>query len=112
MPVDYLAAAPQDRKDFERTFSDLLKLQNMFVHLRVSLRVYSILLSSSGEKLRPPNLKERSEKDGLYPLQALIQPISQRFKYHFEGTRQTNRTDKVRQSISPRQVKSKLNITS
>ncbi|KAJ7356913.1 TIP-1 family-domain-containing protein [Mycena albidolilacea] len=76
MPVDYLAAAPQDRKDFERTFSDLLKLQNI------------------GEKLRPPNLKERSEKDGLYPLQALIQPISQRFKYHFEGTRQTNRTDK------------------
>ncbi|KAF7340034.1 hypothetical protein MVEN_01921300 [Mycena venus] len=76
MPVDYLAASPQDRKDFERTFSDLLRLQNI------------------GEKLRPPNAKERSEKDGLYPLQALIQPISLRFKYHFEGTRQTNRMDK------------------
>jgi len=35
-----------------------------------------------------------SEKDGLYPLQALIQPIALRFKYHFEGTRQTNRLDK------------------
>ncbi|KAF8213543.1 TIP-1 family-domain-containing protein [Mycena galopus ATCC 62051] len=76
MPVDYIAASPQDRKDFERTFSDLLKLQNI------------------GEKLRPPNPNERSEKDGLYPLQALIQPLSLRFKYHFEGTRQTNRMDK------------------
>ncbi|KAJ7785875.1 TIP-1 family-domain-containing protein [Mycena metata] len=76
MPVDYVAASPQDRKDFERAFSDLLKLQNI------------------GEKLRPPNAKERSEKDGLYPIQALIQPISARFKYHFEGSRQTNRLDK------------------
>ncbi|PSR80710.1 hypothetical protein PHLCEN_2v6626 [Hermanssonia centrifuga] len=36
----------------------------------------------------------KSEKDGLYPLQALVQSISLRFKYHFEGTRQTNRLDK------------------
>ncbi|KAJ7456570.1 TIP-1 family-domain-containing protein [Mycena latifolia] len=76
MPVDYVTASPEDRKNFERAFSDLLKLQNI------------------GEKLRPPNPKERSEKDGLYPLQALILPISLRFKYHFEGTRQTNRLDK------------------
>ncbi|KAJ7923065.1 TIP-1 family-domain-containing protein [Mycena leptocephala] len=76
MPVDYVAASPEDRKAFERAFRDLLKLQNI------------------GEKLRPPNAKERSEKDGLYPLQALIQPLSLRFKYHFEGTRQTNRLDK------------------
>ncbi|KAJ7275473.1 TIP-1 family-domain-containing protein [Mycena haematopus] len=76
MPVDYLAAPPQNRKDFEKTFSDLLKLQVI------------------GEKLQPPNPNERSEKNGLYPLQALIQPISLRFKYHFEGTRQTNRMDK------------------
>ncbi|KAJ6501627.1 TIP-1 family-domain-containing protein [Mycena vitilis] len=76
MPVDYAAVSVQDRRDFERTFSDLLRLQNI------------------GEKLRPPNPKERSEKDGLYPLQALVQPLSLRFKYHFEGTRQTNRMDK------------------
>ncbi|KAJ7124750.1 TIP-1 family-domain-containing protein [Mycena crocata] len=76
MPVDYIAAAPEHRKNFERTFSDLLKLQQI------------------GEKLRPPNAKDRSEKDGLYPIQALIQPVSLRFKYHFEGTRQTNRLDK------------------
>ncbi|KAJ7102352.1 TIP-1 family-domain-containing protein [Mycena belliarum] len=76
MQVDYVAAPLEDRNNFERTFNDLLKLQTI------------------GEKLRPPNAKERSEKDGLYPLQALIQPISLRFKYHFEGTRQTNRPDK------------------
>ncbi|KAJ6519399.1 TIP-1 family-domain-containing protein [Mycena sanguinolenta] len=76
MPVDYVAAPQQSRKDFERAFSDLLKLQTI------------------GEKLRPQNPSERSEKDGLYPLQTLIQPISLRFKYHFEGTRQTNRMDK------------------
>ncbi|KAJ3509803.1 hypothetical protein NLJ89_g5024 [Agrocybe chaxingu] len=35
-----------------------------------------------------------SKKDGLYPLQALIQPISLRFKYHFEGSRQTNKLEK------------------
>ncbi|KAF7367286.1 hypothetical protein MSAN_00790600 [Mycena sanguinolenta] len=44
MPVDYAAAPPQNRKDFERTFSDLLKLQTI------------------GEKLRPPNPNGRSEK--------------------------------------------------
>lgn len=33
--------------------------------------------------------------EGLYPLEALIEPIALRFKYHFEGTRQTNRLDKV-----------------
>jgi len=50
----------------------------------------------SGEKLWPlSGPYERSEKDGLYPIQALVQPVSLRFKYHFEGTRQTNRADKV-----------------
>jgi hypothetical protein len=51
----------------------------------------------SGEKLWPlirPDIQ--SEKDGLYPIQTLVQPVSLRFKYHFEGTRQTNRVDKVR----------------
>ncbi|KAF7320188.1 hypothetical protein MKEN_00803300 [Mycena kentingensis (nom. inval.)] len=77
MPVNYIAATADDRKAFEKAFVDLLRLQ------------------SFGESLRRPrNAKERSEKDGLYPLQALIQPISMRFKYHFEGTRETNRIDK------------------
>jgi hypothetical protein len=33
---------------------------------------------------------------GLYPLQAMVQPIALRFKYHFQGSRNTNRVDKVR----------------
>ncbi|CAK5280068.1 unnamed protein product, partial [Mycena citricolor] len=69
MPVDYVSAASEDRADFERAFRALLKLQTI------------------GENLH-------LDKDGLYPLQALVQPLSLRFKYHFEGSRQTNRLDK------------------
>lgn len=36
------------------------------------------------------------EKPGLYAMQTLVQPVSLRFKFHFEGKRQTNRLDKVR----------------
>lgn len=50
----------------------------------------------SGERLTTgADLPKSSSKDGLYPLQALIRPVALRFKYHFEGTRQTNRLDKV-----------------
>ncbi len=49
---------------------------------------------SSGQKLHPDE-DEYARKDGLYPIQALVQPISQRFKYHFEGPRHTNKPDKV-----------------
>ena len=34
--------------------------------------------------------------DGLYAIQALVVPVAQRFKYHFDGTRGTNRLEKVR----------------
>lgn len=40
------------------------------------------------------------EKDGLYPLQALVEPISIRFKYHFEGSRVTNKLEKVSASFN------------
>lgn len=48
------------------------------------------------------NAKSQSwwNAQGLYPLQALVQPISLRFKYHFQGSKNTNRVDKV--SPSPR----------
>ena len=36
-----------------------------------------------------------SSGEGLYPLQAMVQPIELRFKYHFQGSRGTNRIDKV-----------------
>lgn len=48
----------------------------------------------SGEKLHPDE-DQFVGKDGLYPIQALVQPVSQRFKYHFEGSRETNKLDKV-----------------
>ncbi|KAG5648249.1 hypothetical protein DXG03_006207 [Asterophora parasitica] len=72
--VDYTSASVEDRAAFEHTFRNLLKLQTW------------------GNTIGAPQPK--SGKDGLYPLQALVQPISLRFKYHFEGNRQTNRSDK------------------
>jgi hypothetical protein len=36
-----------------------------------------------------------TEGEGLFPLQALVEPISLRFKYHFEGSRLTNKLEKV-----------------
>ncbi|KAI0757326.1 RINT-1 family protein [Daedaleopsis nitida] len=71
--VDYSAATPEDRKVFETAFYNNLKLQSM------------------GEKIRGST--DRA-KEGVYPIQALAQAIALRFKYHFEGTRQTNRLDK------------------
>ncbi|KAF8506878.1 TIP-1 family-domain-containing protein, partial [Russula emetica] len=75
MPVDYVAASPEHRKAFESTFRSLLEFQAI------------------GEKLHPDD-DEFSGKDGLYPIQVLVQPLSQRFRYHFEGTRETNKLDK------------------
>jgi len=80
MPVDYLAAAPEDRKAFESAFHNLLKLQTM------------------GENLHATYKGKDVDREGLYSIQALVQPVALRFKYHFEGTRQTNRLDKVSES--------------
>ncbi|KAF9569869.1 RINT-1 family protein [Agrocybe pediades] len=73
-PVQYVTVPSQERKAFEWAFMNLLRLQSIGKDLH--------------EKLPP------SEKDGLYALQALVQPIALRFKYHFEGSRQTNKLDK------------------
>lgn len=43
-----------------------------------------------------PCSAERINAPKIYPLETLVQPIALRFKYHFEGTRGTNRVDKVR----------------
>lgn len=51
-------------------------------------------MSFSGDKIHSSDEK-KPEKSVLYAMQALAQPISQRFRYHFEGTRETNRLDKV-----------------
>ncbi|THH21006.1 hypothetical protein EW146_g461 [Bondarzewia mesenterica] len=75
MLVNFFSASEEDRKAFQMAFLDLLRLQEI------------------GERMHT-STKAKSEKDGLYPIQALVQPISLRFKYHFEGSRQTNRLDK------------------
>ncbi|KDQ20405.1 hypothetical protein BOTBODRAFT_183196 [Botryobasidium botryosum FD-172 SS1] len=79
MPVDYFSHDPLTRSEFEGAFLDLLRLQE------------------AGGKVHGGELRlkgETAEKDGLYPLQTLVQPIALRFKYHFEGKRETNRLDK------------------
>ncbi|KAI0308040.1 TIP-1 family-domain-containing protein [Multifurca ochricompacta] len=75
MPIDYSTVSLEAKKSFEGAFHLLLDFQEI------------------GEKLHT-NEDECTRKDGLYPIQALVQPVSQRFKYHFEGPRQTNKLDK------------------
>ena len=36
----------------------------------------------------------------LLPLEVMAKPLALRFRYHFEGDKQTNRLDKVRQFYS------------
>ena len=90
MPVDYASVPPQSRKEFEAAFLKLTKLQSMSV---CSSWTYTYFLLSylSGKNIHSAQLEE----GGLYPLQVLVQPVSLRFKYHFQGTRQTNRLEKV-----------------
>lgn len=95
--VDYGAANSEDRIAFERAFHNLLKLQRMYVSRFHSVASPYRNYLHSGSKLHASLHHERTERDGLYPIQALVQPVSLRFKYHFEGTRQTNRLDKVSQ---------------
>ncbi|KAK8869829.1 hypothetical protein IAR55_000397 [Kwoniella newhampshirensis] len=75
--VMYETVTVEARRAFERSFQDLLYLQ------------------AEGEDLhgeeRPTHW---STGNGLYPLQAMVQPIALRFKYHFQGSKGTNRVDK------------------
>lgn len=41
-------------------------------------------------------IESDSESRPLLPLEVLVKPLELRFRYHFEGDRQTNRVDKVR----------------
>ncbi|KAK4688656.1 RAD50-interacting protein 1, partial [Tremellales sp. Uapishka_1] len=76
--VQYHLVPPAQRRAFERAFEDLLRLQ------------------IEGERLggASPRSPSWSSGEGLYPLQAMIQPIALRFKYHFQGAKSTNRVDK------------------
>ena len=59
----------------------------------MTMMTATYLMALSGKKIHAE--QSLNEKEGLYSLQALIQPISLRFKYHFESSRQTNKLDKV-----------------
>ncbi|KAJ3796672.1 TIP-1 family-domain-containing protein [Lentinula aff. detonsa] len=76
MSVDYANAPADQRTAFERAFIRLLQLQKV-----------SESINASPSEFRP-------EKNGIYPLEVMTHPVALRFKYHFEGTRQTNRPDK------------------
>jgi len=52
-------------------------------------------MACRGEDIGAEHVLSLNEQSGLYPFQALVSSVSLRFKYHFEGTRQTNRIDKV-----------------
>ncbi|KAG7098927.1 hypothetical protein E1B28_000822 [Marasmius oreades] len=75
-PVNYDMFTADVRVKFERSFLRLLQLQRI------------------GEQFEIPQGQTSGIKGGLYPLGVLVQPISLRFKYHFEDDRQTNRPDK------------------
>ncbi|KAJ2919243.1 hypothetical protein MD484_g1120, partial [Candolleomyces efflorescens] len=74
--INYPACEPAHRQAFEKHFLNLLSLQLL------------------GRKLHKRANFQPSEKDGLYAIDAMVLPISLRFKYHYDGNRQTNRLDK------------------
>ncbi|CAE6426131.1 unnamed protein product [Rhizoctonia solani] len=78
LPINLPASSVPDVEAFQQTFADLLSLQ------------------AEGEAIQArsevPDIK--NERDGLYPLEALVLPIALRFKFHFDGTRPTSRLDK------------------
>lgn len=78
--VDYAAATTAQRRAFERAYTEMLYLQSEGDRLGLHANRSVEPAWASGE--------------GLYPLQALAKPIALRFRYHFQGTRNTNRVDK------------------
>ena len=90
--VQYTSLSMEERRRFERAYSDLLYLQIECVHHKGQY------LTARGENLHGPSTHTWSSGESLYPLQAMIKPIALRFKYHFQGSKTTNRIDKVRPS--------------
>jgi hypothetical protein len=75
--IDYPSAPAPQRRAFERAYAELLHLQAEGERMGMGLAV-----------------ADWTKGYGLYPLQALVQPIELRFKYHFMGSKNTNRVDK------------------
>lgn len=78
LPINLTTSASSDVASFQQAFVDLLSLQ------------------AEGEALQAArdSSDSKTEKDGLYALEALVHPIALRFKFHFDGDRPTSRLDK------------------
>lgn len=103
MKVEYESHSSVERRDFERTFINLLHLQNLCGTIHIRIITGQALIFYSGQRMHVsegPGVEDFASKPGLYPLQVLVQPIAARFKFHFEGTRPTNRLDKVIFSVT------------
>jgi hypothetical protein len=53
------------------------------------------LLDTTPEKLKSILNFDAESENGLYPIVAMVRSVKQRFIFHFEGDRGTNRLDKV-----------------
>ncbi|KAF8528017.1 RINT-1 family protein [Hysterangium stoloniferum] len=73
-PIEYSSISALDRTNFETSFLDFVRLQD------------------AGEEIHTSD--SRWQPGGIYPIQSLTSPITLRFKFHFEGKRDTNRIDK------------------
>ena len=96
--MDWSTVQEADRVAFAKAFRRLLELQTTCVILYLTICCsVSEMTFRSGQRVHAD--AEGGAPDaavGLYALQALVQPVAMRFKYHFEGTRATNKLDKVR----------------
>lgn len=93
--VEFAAANLGDREAFRDNFLSMLKFQELY-GCASTPRMLCAHISYSGQSLHMTSPSDnRPAKEGVYPLQALAHSIALRFKYHFDGTRQTNKLDKV-----------------
>ncbi|KZS93221.1 hypothetical protein SISNIDRAFT_454361 [Sistotremastrum niveocremeum HHB9708] len=76
-PVEWSTVPTKDQAAFELALRNLLQFQEVGNNIHEKSKV-----------------EARSRKDGLYSIQALVQPIALRFRYHFDTQRATNRLDK------------------
>lgn len=81
--IDYPAVPAENRKEFETAFREMLSLQ----------------LEAEKMNLGVPPATPNAPI-GIYPIEVMIQPVELRFKFHFEGTRGTNRLDKPEWAFS------------
>jgi hypothetical protein len=104
LKIIYPNVPAAQRRAFERGYQDLLYLQAEYVLSYLLISQYPssrlrVMGNSThqirGERLHPKTHGDWTKGDGLYPLQALVKGIELRFKYHFQGSRNTNRVDKV-----------------